>query len=388
VAIYFWVAPISRNPSVVPLVLLIAAAIATGAVARRIYFDSNHRIIKGLRVAQLVFLLAFASMSLAFPRTVQAIANAKGLVDDNLADSLRPQLIEVTEPNGIRFVSEIDGKPRIWFYASPDGSYELFDRPGFHRTGASLVPADSAQDRQRIVSFFLARDQARREQARITEERSRQEAQERQSEVERQRQAEEAERERERKARGEAEQRERADALQRERHAFLDRYIGDQLFTNQPHRIEIAVVAANPDGTADRTLATAVASTMKGDGVLATADLFTPAFCTDGRFERLCAGAATEVDELGLQSRADWLVLCKVVDRKPGDAPVAGLVSTRLSASIWLLDTSSQQSINLSLQQAGAGFSETEAWTAACERLAAALARTQEARVVLERTTP
>lgn len=45
------------------------------------------------------------------------------------------------DPNDIPFFNPITGEPQVWYYQDPDGTYDFFDKPGYHPiTGDPLKP--------------------------------------------------------------------------------------------------------------------------------------------------------------------------------------------------------------------------------------------------------
>jgi hypothetical protein len=65
----------------------------------------------------------------------------------------RANLLRVRRADDIVFVNEI-GSNIVWFYGSQGAGYELYDAPGFHRTGMRLLPADTDEIRQTILKWF------------------------------------------------------------------------------------------------------------------------------------------------------------------------------------------------------------------------------------------
>jgi len=64
-----------------------------------------------------------------------------------------PKRLAIRNADDISFVNEL-GSNIVWFFGSPETGYELYDAPGFHRTGARLLPADSQDVRQAILKWF------------------------------------------------------------------------------------------------------------------------------------------------------------------------------------------------------------------------------------------
>ncbi len=373
VATNFLLAPMSLDSSILPLLVLISVAMSAGIFARRLCFDSNHFIFKVLRTAQIGLLIIFVLMSILFPQTVRAITNSRRVLDDKLADSMKTHAVQVADPDHIPFVSEIDGQPRIWYFVSPTGEYELYDRPGYHRTGVELKPTTTDTERQKITQFFRSLKSRIDEEGRATEEKRKQMA-ERQA-------AEQARQERERK--------EQAEGLRqveenRKRQEFLKRYLNDQTIVNSPDSTEICVVVVSKDEEYDPALSGKLVAALAHMGVKGSDGLFSEAFLADGLFGRLWTGSPEDAVSLELSRRVDWLLLCKVDSEYEDNPELGDSLTARLTLSVHIVKTGNGVIHSaFSLSQAGVGFTKPSAQEAANGRMAVALRNRSEIKFLL-----
>lgn len=373
VAIYFLVAPVSLDSSVLPLLGLTLIALVTGFCARRFCFDSNHSLFKVLRTAQVGFLIVTVLMSIHFPQTVRAITNSRRVFDDKFADSMKTQAVQVTDPDHIPFVSEVDGQPRLWYFVSPTGEYELYDRPGYHRTGVELKPTTTDTERQRITQYFRSLKKRIYEEGRATEEERRQ-ATARQAN-------EHAQQERERKE--QAERLHQAEET-RKRQVFLKKYLNDQTIVNSPDSTEITVVVVNKNKESDPALSGKLLAALADVGMKGSAGLISGAFLADGYFDRLWAGSPQDVASLELARRVDWLLLCKVDSEFENNPELGDSLSAHMTLSVHIVRTENGVIHSaFSLSQAGVGFTKAAALEAANDRMAVALKDRSEIKSLL-----
>ncbi len=66
----------------------------------------------------------------------------------------KPDALNIQNGNLIEFVDPVTGTNKIWYFQGQDGSFELYDSPGFHRSGVKLQPADVAEVRAEITKWF------------------------------------------------------------------------------------------------------------------------------------------------------------------------------------------------------------------------------------------
>jgi hypothetical protein len=69
-----------------------------------------------------------------------------------------PKRLQVRSSEDINFVNQF-GSNVVWFFGSKETGYELYDAPGFHRTGVRLTPVDTDELRQTILNWFRVREQ-------------------------------------------------------------------------------------------------------------------------------------------------------------------------------------------------------------------------------------
>jgi len=278
------------------------------------------------------------------------------------------QRVEVTDPNKIRFADEATGENVLWYYRSPGGDYELYDRPGFHPTGAALDAADTEDERRSITEYFKA------EKARLDDqERLRQEAL--------------AEQARQREL---ADKQAREEHAHREHEAFLNRYLANRSARSKPALTGIAVVAAHAASPRiERDLATTLATTLRTEGIAVIEDLFTDAFVADGLFDKLSAGSGQAAEQLDLGTYTDYVLLCKIDVSFSEHPTLQNVQSAAVKANVTLIKAGTGHVVtDISLSEAGPGFSKADARNAAYERVAGAIGEQLELKAVLEGDKP
>lgn len=164
IAIYFYVVPVWKNPSALPLVILtliaLALAVATGRVT------VNPRLVQIIRTVQLFSLLVLSVLAFAYPTAVEQLLAVLPEQDIPIARILglrEPKPIKVTSAADIQFKQLDSGKNIVWYYFSPDGRYELFDGKGYHRSGPALRLAKTEQEQTAITAYFRGRESAQQE---------------------------------------------------------------------------------------------------------------------------------------------------------------------------------------------------------------------------------
>ena len=152
-AVYFYVFPVWENPRMIPLVLMSAAALTLGAYAGWVHLP--RAFVKRTATVFLVGIFVIATFAFSFPNRTRQLFGSVQKFDE--AAYTKP--IKIDSLDQIAFVDP-KGKSQIWYYRSPTGEYELFDHEGFHRSGARLKLAETAEERNQIITWF--RDQLQR----------------------------------------------------------------------------------------------------------------------------------------------------------------------------------------------------------------------------------
>jgi hypothetical protein len=235
-----------------------------------------------------------------------------------------PTPIQVADPRGFGFFEGTSRRARVWYTRTPDGQYELFDRPGVHpTTGRALQPIDEAAVAEilRLHEDKLIRDR------RLADEQV----------------------ERDLKAQAAAQEA----AVRAEHEAMLNRYLSRA----RAARSSTAVLVTR-NGHIDHSFTQAIASV-----VSASTGLFTPAFVQDGLFDRVLEGDSAPLRDLELGSRAMTIVLATVSSATSSDA-VAGENVVKARATIALRLYRTTQAFPSRLLTAigeGVGFSSAAA---------------------------
>jgi len=214
-AIFFYVVPVGNNPWAIPLVLIVAGALAVGAYSGWVNFNAER--VKRFIKAMLIVLSFITVLSLFFPELIRAVVGwavrrgEKAAIHVTSITDPKPKTFQsLEELRTFPFFS--GGKPQLYYDGDLSGNFQLFDSIGTSPfTGKKLKPVSSEQERQQVIAFYerhfekLAAEQRERELQRQREEEARRE-QMRKDEERKQREIREASerQERERIARQEA----------------------------------------------------------------------------------------------------------------------------------------------------------------------------------------
>ena len=130
-AVYFYVFPVWENPKMIPLVFMVAAALALGTYAGlvRLPFGS----VQTIATVFLVGIFVIATVAISFPNRMRQLVGFTQNIDIAAAQPNRLNIsYEDTENGQIAFFRPSDGKPLVWYCETVDGRIELFDRAGYH----------------------------------------------------------------------------------------------------------------------------------------------------------------------------------------------------------------------------------------------------------------
>jgi hypothetical protein len=135
IALYFYVVPVSNNPRLIPLVILLFGVIALGSIVFSVKLI-NPRVI----VIVMIIILTFLGQSFFFPETSHAISDLFRVIDRGLSDLLtKPKQINPVTAEWFDFKT---GKPLLYYANTSPCEFEFFDKAGYHpQTGDLLKPA-------------------------------------------------------------------------------------------------------------------------------------------------------------------------------------------------------------------------------------------------------
>jgi hypothetical protein len=346
-AVYFYVFPIQNKPMLVPLVLIVTAALAFGAYSGWVSLPRS--LVKTITTVFLVGIFVIATFAFSFPNRTRQLVGLMHKIDE--ADS-KPKQVKVESPDQIQFVNANTGEPQIWYYRSPTGEYELYDHDGFHSSGAQLIPAKTVEERNQIITWF--RDQAQRTQEKMRK------AEERQKQIEHQQAQEQA---------------------RQKRETFKNIYLRDRSFLNRPETKEVAIVMVE-DKMINQPLGESVAAIFDANGLRTTTTLFTDRFVTDGLFEKFFnGGGSSEIAALDLVSNVDMLVLGKRTASFTTNSDLQNTITAKVTLEAKTISVKSVQTVEtFSVSETGVGFSNDAAVAAAMEKILKQWKGTQHAK--------
>ena len=236
--------------------------------------------------------------------------------------------ITVDDPRAYEFFDPASGRPKVWYSRSPDGDYELFDRPGTHpRTGQSLQPIKSA-----VVQDLIHQH----------EERLRQEQQDSvQQAVEEQ---------------------------ERKRAAFVNRYINTAI-VNRSGVQEVGVLVLDVQGEELQALQELSSQLLKQKGAQPILLLFKPPYIQERRAKALFDGDWSVAQELGLSSRVDKLLLGFTKVDYTTNRELGNLLTANLQVQFKCLELKTQTLCgSTSINTQGVAYSQPEAMANAISR--------------------
>jgi len=187
-AVCFYVFPVADNPKMVPLVLMAAAALALGAYAGWVHLPTG--LVKTIATVFLIGIFVIATFAFCFPYRTQQLVGLTQNIDIGGAQPKRLTIsYEDLEKERIPFFRP-DGKPKVWYFETEDGRFELFDKRGFHPIYAKELKPLTPD----IVSKL--KEQLRKEESELKEKekaKAQQEAELRQKQAEKERAREQQE---------------------------------------------------------------------------------------------------------------------------------------------------------------------------------------------------
>lgn len=403
--------PVWRAPGAFPLLLLVLIcwltlpACGVSNLCKRIY--------PSVRAVQLLFLFGLLVMQMAFPRHMEQLSWASS---KKIGSALTGSIVQkdiTSEWKSLQWFNN-QGEPQVWYSGSKSAGFRLWAAPGFDPDGLELRSLKEAKIRDQIVASLEERDRrAQQEQA------AKEAEQRRLAEIEKQKQLEadkvrqaaaEAERirlaadeakrlaeqrrvaeaekaqqmaaEKARQAAAEAdrirlaaeEAKRVAEAAANEKRDYIARNLRTTASFKSPGKLALAVGVANGDGRLDETTAMQLSALFPPDRVIATGNLFKPAFATDGVLQKVLGSDTNELARLGLPALTDHLLLGSYRVQFTTNAQLEGIITAKLQFSGGVLKADSGDLVDkLGLEVTGPGFTSDLAEAAAKQRLAKSL---------------
>jgi hypothetical protein len=156
----------------------------------------------------------------------------------------------------------------------------------------------------------------------------------------------------------------------KEQQEFILRYIVPGQLKNSPQENDVVVLVSSETLQPNSVMAQALVTVLRSRSAKASASLFTPAFISDGLFEKAFAGSQGLLDRLALTNVADIVLLARESVEYEKKQSLQGMVTARLKLELSALSAATLlQSQAQTLNSTGAGFREAEARALAEERL-------------------
>lgn len=328
ISLFGSVIPIKANLSMFPL--LIVAAVILGIL--NIWMFSRKVI------APLVSII-FVALILSFfiPTTFETLGEKISDIDISMGEPKRLYVTyEDIERQRVKFFRS-DGKPKVWYYITEDGRFELFDRKGHHpifkRKLEPVTPDVVSQIEKQLRSDIERKTQ---EEQKIQE--------------------------------GDRRLEERQVAQKHE--DFLNRYLINRSFINRPESQEVAVLVVDESNKVSHEITQKIASILKTMRLNVIASLFTGQFVSDGLSQKIFEGNAGEVKNLGLLKHIDHIVLCKKTVKFTENPEMQNMITAHTVIEIHIISAKTgviEDSFTVS--EVGAGFSKAAAEDTARERI-------------------
>ncbi|MEO0266391.1 MAG: hypothetical protein ABIM43_07300 [candidate division WOR-3 bacterium] len=286
-------------------------------------------------VVSIIFVLL--TLSFFFPMSFETLGEKISEIDVSTAEPERLYITQDSIERGeIKFFRP-DGKPRVWYYRTEDGKFELFNRKGSHPIYKKKLKPVTTDIVSQIENQFKAEAERR-----IQEE---------------QRRREEAER----LARREAEQ---------QREAFLNRYLSNRSFVNRPDSQEVAVLVIDEQNRVNLDITQKIASLLKIKRFNITSSLFSGKFVSDGMFERIFNGSAGDVSNLELPKHSDYIILGKKSVNFTENPDLMDVLTAHAAIEIHVIYARTGTVVDsFNVSEVGAGFSKPNAESIAMERI-------------------
>lgn len=156
----------------------------------------------------------------------------------------------------------------------------------------------------------------------------------------------------------------------KEQQEFLLRYIVPGQLKNSPQENDVVVLVSSETLQPNSVVAQALVTVLRSRSAKASASLFTPAFISDGLFEKAFTGSQGLLDRLALTNVADIVLLARESVEYEKKQSLQGMVTARLKLELSALSAATLlQSQAQTLNSTGAGFRDADARALAEERL-------------------
>jgi hypothetical protein len=206
----------------------------------------------------------------------------------------------------------------VWYYKSPDGEFEFFDREGFDpETSAPLRAIDQ---------------QTREDAIRLQDHRA-------------------------------------AAEQQRNQIAFAAQYINIGV-SRHPGNSQIAILILSNGQSPFPNLEEAIRQAVLSRGLVPIASFFKPRFVEEGRAEKLFSGDWGEATQFGIANRIDDVLIGNASSSTTDSSEFLGLITTNLSLDLKCLDTKHESICGIqSFAASGAGYTKEDSLRNATEKM-------------------
>lgn len=245
------------------------------------------------------------------------------------AMGILPKRVNMDFVEILEFFDPVSGDPKIWYFISEEGKYELFDGPGFHPVFRKELKPITPE----IMSILLRK--AKEESERI--------AMEEKKKIE----AEKA----------------------KEFMAYLNRYVNLSV-VNKEDTKEIAIMIIE-EGLKERLdIAQSISSYLKSQGLNPLLSLFRSPFISEGLFDEIFSGDTRKVKDLQIINHADYILLGRKLTNFRTAPELENLISAELNLELKIISADTGVIVRSQRFTAiGAGFSNSTAEEKALETI-------------------
>lgn len=245
------------------------------------------------------------------------------------------------DPETATFFNPITGETKVWYFRYPDGTYEFYDKPGYHPiTGKALKPVT-----HQVVSEWEA-------------------FKEQQVEIERQKKTEAARKEALRKAEEAERQKQLAEARKREEWLKeLRSMINPSIVSPDSPNVALAIIAEKPDSSLAQIPENMLPDLLKTnvDRHNIISHYFTEDFKQKGYFAKVFKGNIKLLKEMDAFSQVDYIIMGKVKFSFKSGGIVEGMVSCNIDLVFKVFNETGALVDSGTVSVIGPGYSEEEA---------------------------
>jgi signal transduction histidine kinase len=363
-AIYCYIVPVWNNPGALPLFLLVALALVLAGITGRITY--NPKLLQAVRTVQLVGLLVLVTVSFTFPQTARRLLSGKHRLDDYAVEMVtKSDRLNVSRFQDLVFFNTKSGRPQVWMCKSTDGDMSFYSGEGYDsqsRQAFELV--ESEKQVEEIRQWFSNKEKERAQAQRVKEQAEA-------SRVAKQREEEarnlRAREEKERQEVQDSEERKRSELAKQEKD-YISRYVRNASAGKTNFRI--ALLVATEDQQLDQPASKMLEKIFLDQSFLVSSDVFTPAFVSDGLFEKSFSGSKGVLDRLALTNLLDVVVLARQHVVYTTNDSLNGLITASLTIDLSALSTATEEKLSqFSVAAAGPGFKPEQALQMAGSRV-------------------